>query len=425
MMLRALLGTEIALKPVDLEIPRQLMLDPLSAFIFVLLFSLMNGAVLGFIHRALTPDVQPSAADWRIGTLIVAGGAALFVGQAATHNDFLLPLANGYWLFGLALYWRAVRRFFGLVDSSWIYLPVIAGTAGNAFFVFVVPSVANSVAVASVCWIILILGSATTLIRNRNRHRSTSATVLCGIFIALAMLMLLRGLYFVSVGEVVVSIAQPINLVNAFTPLLIAVLPVIGTTVFVLLCFERIRAQLQRVATTDALTGLPNRLTIGERAVALFAQAPTLRLGFSIAVIDIDHFKQVNDRYGHHAGDLVLRAVAQTLATHCRGVNVVGRQGGEEFVALFNGATAEQAMVAAERLRAEVEAARHSVEGAAIQVTISVGVASFSAADREFAEVLRRADRALYTAKADGRNCVQFEGIATKPNTQSEPTAYL
>lgn len=79
------------------------MLDPLSAFIFAILFCLLNGAVLGFIHRALTPDVQPCASDWRIGTLLMAGGGALFVGQAATNADFVLPIANACWLFGLAL----------------------------------------------------------------------------------------------------------------------------------------------------------------------------------------------------------------------------------------------------------------------------------------------------------------------------------
>ena len=385
------------------------MLDPLSAFAFAILFSLLNGAVLGFIHGALTPELQPSSADWRIGTLLMAGGGALFVGQAATNSDFVVPIANACWLFGLALYWRAVRRFFGRSDSIWIFVPVVAGTAGNAFFVFVMPSVGHRVSVATVSWMVLMLGGAATLVRNRRQNRSISATVLSGIFVLLAIILLLRGLYYITRPAAVISIAQPLNWVNALTPLLLAVLPIVGTTTFVLLCFERIRAELQRVATTDALTGLPNRLTIGERADALFKQARSLGLGFSIAVIDVDHFKGVNDQYGHDAGDVVLRGVAQTLAAQCRGGNLVGRHGGEEFVALFDGATMRDAMIASERLRAEIEVSAHVVGQTTLHVTASIGVATFDLADKDFADILRRADRALYDAKAAGRNCVRYE----------------
>jgi diguanylate cyclase (GGDEF)-like protein len=384
-------------------------LDPLSAFVYATLFSLMNGAVLGFIHRALTPDLQPSAADWRIGTLLAAGGAALFVGQAATNTLWVLPLANGAWLMGLMLYWRAVRRLFALADSPWIYLPVLLGTLGNAFFVFVVPSVAYRVVVATACWLFIICGAVLTMLRHRHVDRSISATVLTGIFVLLGVLMLARGVYFLFTGQAVNSIAQSSNLVNSLTPLLLSVFPVIGTTAFVLLCFERIRSELHRAATTDSLTGLPNRRTIGERATALFERARTMGLGFSIAVVDIDHFKRINDQHGHDAGDAVLCGVAQALAAHCRGSNVVGRQGGEEFVALLDGANSADALIAAERLRAAVASSTHRFEQTTLRVTASIGIATFSPDDREFANVLRRADRALYAAKAAGRNCVRQE----------------
>jgi diguanylate cyclase (GGDEF)-like protein len=387
------------------------MLDPLSAFIFAMLFSLLNGGVLGFMHRALTPDLQPSATDWRIGTLLVAGGAALFVGQAATSTNWVLPIANACWLFGLALYWRAVRRFFNLPDSAWIYAPAVAGTLGNALFVFALPSVANRVVVATVCWVVIIFGSALTLLRNRHRDRSTSAMVLTAIFIGLGLLMLLRGVYFLVAGNVVISIAQPLNWVNALTPLLIAVLPVIGTTAFVLLCFERIRRELQRMATTDMLTGLPNRLNINERAAQLFVQARAGKRQLAVAIIDIDHFKSINDRHGHDAGDLVLQDVARTLASACGEAGVTGRQGGEEFVALFANADVASALACAERMRTAVARSTCQMGGTGLTSTVSIGVAAYSAHDLEFADVLRRADRALYAAKSAGRNCVRFEAV--------------
>lgn len=384
------------------------MLDPLSAFVFATLFSLLNGAVLGFIHPALTPDLQPSSADWRVGTLLVAGGSALFIGQAATGANWVLPLANGAWLVGLALYWRAVRRLFAVPDSHWIYLPVLAGTFGNVVFVYAVPSVAYRVAVATVCWVAIIGGAVATLLRHRDRDRSISARVLTGIFILLAALMLARGVYYVVAGQVVVSIAQPLNWVNALTPLLVAVLPVIGTTAFVLLCFERIRAELHRAATTDALTGLPNRRTITERASVLLALAHAGQQPFSVAVIDVDHFKAINDQHGHDIGDLVLQAVAASLRAHCRGEEVVGRQGGEEFVALLPEADAAGAHRAAERLRTAVADQSVAVgPDTSLQVTVSIGIATGTSNSLpDFDTLLKRADMALYDAKANGRNRV-------------------
>jgi len=383
-------------------------LDPLSAFVFATLFSLLNGAVLGFIHPALTPDLQPSSADWRVGTLLVAGGSALFIGQAATGANWVLPLANGAWLVGLALYWRAVRRLFAVPDSHWIYLPVLAGTFGNVVFVYAVPSVAYRVAVATVCWVAIIGGAVATLLRHRDRDRSISARVLTGIFILLAALMLARGVYYVVAGQVVVSIAQPLNWVNALTPLLVAVLPVIGTTAFVLLCFERIRAELHRAATTDALTGLPNRRTITERASVLLALAHAGQQPFSVAVIDVDYFKAINDQHGHNIGDLVLQAVAANLRAHCRGEEVVGRQGGEEFVALLPEADAAGAHRAAERLRTAVADQSIAVgPDTSLQVTVSIGIATGTSNSLpDFDTLLKRADMALYDAKANGRNRV-------------------
>lgn len=384
------------------------MLDPLSAFVFATLFSMLNGAVLGFIHPALTSDLQPSAADWRIGTLLVAGGATLFIGQAATSTDWVIPIANACWLMGLALYWRSVRRFFAIADSAWLFLPVLLGTLGNAVFVFVVPSVAYRVGVATVCWVALLAGAVSTLVQNRHRERTISATVLTGVFVLLALLMLGRGVYYLVAGKVLVSIVQPLNWVNALTPLLIAVLPVIGTTAFVLLCFERIRAELHRAATTDALTGLPNRRTINERAGVILELADAGRQPFSVAVIDIDHFKSINDQHGHDAGDTVLQQVAAVLRAQCRGEQVVGRQGGEEFVALLPEADSNGAEVAAERMRAAIAATPIVVgAGTKLSLTVSIGVATAQHPGTNFDAILKQADIALYDAKASGRNCVR------------------
>lgn len=387
------------------------MLDPLTAFVFAAIYGLLTGAVLGFMHAALPQDLQPSAADWRTGTLLLAGGGALFVGQSVAGATWVIPISNGCWLIGLTLYWRAIRRYFGLRDTFRVFAPAVAGVAGIAVFTFFYPSLTWRVNVATVCRVILLTGSAWTLIRHRNQDDSVSSKVLSWIFIGLAVLFLARGLYYLSQSSAVVSISPPGNFVNILSPLLMAVLPIMGTTVFVLLCFERIRRVLHRTATTDELTGLPNRRTIGEHGTMRFERAKSLGLGFSIAVIDIDHFKRMNDQYGHDVGDQVLRMVATTLAAHCRGADLVGRQGGEEFVALFDDADRADAIVAAERLRTAVDLALHKSGDDTLKVTVSIGVATFASTDHNYEAVLQRADRALYTAKAAGRNCARYEDL--------------
>ena len=390
------------------------MLDPLTAFAVISIYSLLSGVVLGFMHAALPHDLQPSAADWRMGTLLIAGGLVLFVAQSAGNATWVIPFSNGCILVALALYWRSIRRYFAAQDTYWIFAPPIVGILFVTFFAFVIPSLAWRIGVTTFCSLVLLTGSALTLMSNRSRDNSISSRVLSWIFIALAFFLVARVLYYLTQSTVVTSISAPINLVNILTPLLIAVLPIMGTTVFVLLCFERIRRVLHRTATTDALTSLPNRRTVGEHGTLRFERAKSLSIGFSIAVIDIDHFKRINDKYGHDVGDEVLRVVATTLAAHCRGADLVGRQGGEEFVAFFEDADRTDALTAAERLRTAVEMAGHQSGSVTLKVTVSIGVATFAATDRNYEAVLQRADHALYAAKAAGRNCSRYEASNMK-----------
>jgi diguanylate cyclase (GGDEF)-like protein len=147
---------------------------------------------------------------------------------------------------------------------------------------------------------------------------------------------------------------------------------------------------------------------ITERANEMFEQAK-LKFGtFSMGVIDVDHFKQINDRYGHEIGDRVLTHIAQALARVTREGSVVGRQGGEEFIVLFDAVDHDEAFKAVERLRAEIASKPFVQDGSNIDVTVSIGLATRQDDDASVEDVLRRADRALYRAKAEGRNCVRL-----------------
>lgn len=172
-------------------------------------------------------------------------------------------------------------------------------------------------------------------------------------------------------------------------------------------------AQLRRLALTDSLTGLSNRRHFFDRGAQELRRAARYDRPLAMLMLDIDHFKAVNDRYGHEAGDTVLRDLAQRLRGALRDSDLVGRIGGEEFAALLPETTAEEAVVLAERLRAAVAEAPL---GPGLAITASLGVAAAVPAEEEGVDpVLRRADAALYRAKAAGRNQVVLDDSLPVP----------
>jgi diguanylate cyclase (GGDEF)-like protein len=180
------------------------------------------------------------------------------------------------------------------------------------------------------------------------------------------------------------------------------------------LCLENLRNQerLKLDGLTDAVTSVPNRRFFDRRLAEETGRWQRRAEPLAMILVDIDHFKQVNDRHGHQAGDRALAQVARWLGEGLRGCDVLARFGGEEFVLLLPNTTATQAGTIAERLRERIaQAAMRLEEGVPLALTASFGVAALEAdpeSDRVDAAntLLRRADRALYAAKAAGRNRV-------------------
>jgi diguanylate cyclase len=176
---------------------------------------------------------------------------------------------------------------------------------------------------------------------------------------------------------------------------------------------ETERSTLQRslereheLAQTDTMIGMPNRLAYEKRIEAAFESWQTTTHPLSIAAIDIDHFKSINDTYGHTAGDAVLRIIGQALVKHVRPCDFVARYGGEEFIVLFDGADEAESMQVCERLRGKIQHLTFHASRQPVRVTASIGLAQFQPGDTP-QTVFDRADLALYTAKNGGRNrCV-------------------
>lgn len=164
--------------------------------------------------------------------------------------------------------------------------------------------------------------------------------------------------------------------------------------------------EIRRLLITDQLTGVSNRARFFELAEAEFARWKRFRQPLSALMVDIDHFKRVNDTYGHAAGDEVLKQVAISLQTGLRSIDVIGRLGGEEFAILLPSIDLQGAEMVADRLRRAVAGLSPVADGTAIPVTVSLGVAEIAGDAREFDSLLKAADAALYGAKQGGRNKV-------------------
>lgn len=171
---------------------------------------------------------------------------------------------------------------------------------------------------------------------------------------------------------------------------------------------ELVRAveQLEAVVNIDHLTQIHNRRYLYARGEQETALARRHGRPLSLVMLDIDHFKKVNDLHGHPAGDAVLHAVAQCCNNTKRVTDLAGRLGGEEFAVLLPETPLPQAMQAAERLRQAIAAGSVHIDGRELNVSASFGVACLQASDADFGALLQRADTALYRAKREGRNRV-------------------
>jgi len=166
------------------------------------------------------------------------------------------------------------------------------------------------------------------------------------------------------------------------------------------------QATLHAMALTDVLTGLNNRRQVMTRLEEEFQRALRLKESISLIAFDIDHFKNINDTYGHPFGDLVLKCVAQRMQSSVRPYDIVGRIGGEEFLIVAPGSPAAEAVILAERILDAIRQESVSEGSAHITVTASAGVAIIDKCDTGIDDLLKRADRALYRAKEEGRNRV-------------------
>jgi diguanylate cyclase (GGDEF)-like protein len=182
---------------------------------------------------------------------------------------------------------------------------------------------------------------------------------------------------------------------------------------------EQRESQLRQQAETDPLTGLVNRRRFSLELDVSYLRAKQTKTALSMLMLDVDHFKNINDEFGHLAGDAVLYSLARVCEQVIRETDVLCRYGGEEFAFLLPDSSRTQAVEVAERLMTAVRNDRVQWEHHTISYTVSIGIAELKAADKESVDLLRRTDRHLYQAKADGRDTISIGAVVRTSSAEA------
>ncbi|NEX64088.1 GGDEF domain-containing protein [Noviherbaspirillum galbum] len=345
---------------------------------------------------------------WAWSGALSALGVMTVVLNAGRPNYFFLVVGNFLLIGGVMLQWWGVQNFYGKRPSPVGWCTALAFCVVYVALLAMDAPVYSRAALASVTCAVLYFGIACSLMRNGSRKRTFGN--LLGLLGSLLIVVSCVYRSFVSYQGSMFFLPTTDNSIGVSVVFLV---PLVGTQVLamalLLLYFERMVKRKDYLAAHDDLTGLMNRRAViaaGEREIDI-----AIRTGIplSVAYIDIDHFKSINDRFGHETGDKVLADIARILQKTCRRIDLGGRYGGEEFCVIFPGINAAQAVVAGTRLLDAIRSACFAEVG---RVTMSIGIAELSATpeSREWNALMKSADDALYQAKAQGRNRLCLAG---------------
>ena len=337
------------------------------------------------------------------GMVANTGIYALYGLQGSIPEWLAISLPNTLGSLVVVLLLRAALQLRGAqLFRAWMLLPLLAVFLASTLLLEHRAAriiVVNGVLVLQeglVLWALLRQGGIAI---GRGRHILAASTVLLLLMFAFRCLAVALG--WLPATPVVVGGILPT--VTYLVTYLAVVFIAFG---FVLVATELSADQSPRLAMEDALTGLPNRRAVLQALARHCSAAQRNARPLTVLLLDIDHFKQVNDQYGHPAGDEVLRRIAQTIRQRLRAQDMAGRFGGEEFLVLLPDTTPEGGLALAEALREEVAATAITIGDKVLHVTASVGLygAGVCTPDHNSDLLVRGADAALYAAKEGGRN---------------------
>ena len=377
----------------------------LRTIIFMsMLLTFMFSMILA-ITRKHHKDVR-GPGYWAVGNLVVGLGMVLVLIQLDKPQIFFLP---GVALVGagLSMYINGIQAFLdGTPDHRIPVGAFLLLVAVDVIFMLVQHDIRMTVVIDALIFALIYLVCARLTFSREEGILGELFWIASSLFLLLGILMMARAFTATRV-DIAVFDSFATWPVNAYTFMLGAVSQFFISGLFVLMLSYRLNQSLESIATIDGLTNVLNRRGLEDSANKMQGICKRINLSMAVLLIDIDHFKKVNDKYGHLYGDEVLRHLATTVAKILRTGDVVGRYGGEEFAVFLPNTNENDATGLAERIRKGVETAVYKDDSISIATTISIGVADSVQAGYDFKGLVAAADSALYGAKNGGRNRVK------------------
>jgi diguanylate cyclase (GGDEF)-like protein len=392
--------------------------DITTALWITSLLTFAVGASLTFAASRYPEELRDTMRVWIGGLFLQA--LALFAPAVLgiSPGASVIVLSNVIYALAYAEMGRAVKLFTGRPRSYLSILLVLTVALSSFLFALVWPQqtlrlVLNSVALAALQYSV-----AHSILRERKPLRP--ADYLTGtLFMACAALALARG-FVEFLGPAIVAHDTHVALTHVVF-VFSSILPVIGTIGFMLMCGDRLNNDLARLAMVDPLTGVYNRRTLAGLAETAIGAALRDARPLSLLALDVDHFKRINDEFGHDSGDEALCGLVGLIQESLYPDQVLCRIGGEEFAILLPGLGEAEACLAAERVRQHIAASPLPIDGSALALRVSIGVATLDRETRDLTALLRDADRALYAAKRSGRDRVA--AVSTSTHATERPSA--
>lgn len=388
-------------------------LNAVSAGITYAALSLGLAAFVALASRQV--DGQRGFAEWTLASLSLALALPLNMLQNHLPLGLAIGVSNFLFMLGWCFHYQAIRAFFGQrqpqgLRCKWPWLLALAHGIWMACLAVMIESVAARLYFFNAAGAIVLAAAALAVKPPADGSLLIAARLTQCIFASIAFLHAWRVLWFAVAGTPDTVIAPvPIQVMVGIAQSLLQIALTFG---FLLMQNFRLNDELREQADMDVLTGLFNRRGLDLRARRLLARTQKARGQMAILLIDIDHFKQINDTHGHACGDRVLRWLSDQLPAQLRPNDLLGRYGGEEFVALLPDADLATAYKVAERMRSTIAAHATDIDSLTICITLSIGIALAKDANYDLEACLARADAGLYRAKQAGRNRVDLSGHA-------------
>lgn len=379
-----------------------LRLDLRTMMLTMACINLLFAAMLALV--SLHADNVKGARLWSLGMVLLGTGYASAGLLVSTPPDAVVVILAMTLAVGLGLMFNGIEAFKGQPCSYRLTLALAVWMGAQTFWFLVVKNDVQGRITAN--WLVhslVNLACASTLFVRVAQPLRTAYWLAGASFLVMGCATLTR---------VAVAIFAPANTVFLFAPgkisptvFMVASLAQMALAFGLLLMINyRLASDLRQLAATDALTGLLNRGSIEKELTRQTALAGRSGVAMALMMVDVDHFKGINDRYGHPAGDEVLRQLAALMQSLVRQGDAVGRYGGEEFCIVLPATGVHEAAVLAERLLERYAALCVDWHGASLSGTVSIGIADTAACGLAVAPLIAAADRALYQAKNAGRN---------------------